>query len=302
MREPPSVRYRTARTHVYGMVPEAPACYNSAPALYPGTDMNERQTQLSELLRGWRARLRPADVGLPSRGFRRVPGLRSTEVAELAEVSAGWYEQFESGRSHRGFSVKFVQRVASALRLTDEEQATLFQLVFPKVTQATRILDASSRDGAARYVAQARTFVRRLAVVSSFEEATGALIEAAQLLLAPSCVTVASIEHGAAPPESFAVGPRAQLVGPGMAQCMLDMNVTVRTGAVVLCEDSPTPGEDLYSADHPVRIQSPDGHEMPGVHEVPAAAYHSYNAHLLQRSEMAIGLFDNEKWRGVISA
>jgi hypothetical protein len=263
--------------------------------------MDERQMQLSELLRGWRARLHPADVGLPSRGFRRVPGLRSTEVAELAEVSAGWYEQFESGRSHRGFSVKFVQRIAIALRLSDEEQATLFELVFPKVTRATRVVEESARNGAAGYVAQARDFVRRLASVSSFEDASRAMIEAAQTILRPSCVTVASIRNGSAAPETFAVGPRAGLVGPGLAQCMFDMNSTVRDGSVVLCEDSPYPGSDLCEAAHPVRIQSSDGHETAGVHAVPADAYRSYNGRLLQRSELAIGLFENETWRGVVS-
>jgi hypothetical protein len=127
------------------------------------------------------------------------------------------------------------------------------------------------------------------------------MIEAAQTILGPSCVTAASIRNGSAAPEAFAVGPRAGLIGPGLAQCMFDMNSRVRDGSVVLCENSPHPGSDLCEAAHPVRIQTSDGHEMAGVHAVPADAYRSYNQHLLQRSELAVGLFENQTWRGVVS-
>ncbi|MFD1047186.1 transcriptional regulator, partial [Kibdelosporangium lantanae] len=41
------------------------------------------RTELSEFLRTRRARLRPADVGLPEYGRRRrVPGLRREELAQ----------------------------------------------------------------------------------------------------------------------------------------------------------------------------------------------------------------------------
>jgi hypothetical protein len=132
------------------------------------------------------------------------------------------------------------------------------------VTRATRLADLNVRDGAARYISQARDFVRRLAAVSSFEEASRAAVEAAQGLLRPTCATVASIENGFAPPHVFAAGPRAEFVGPALAQSMLDMNDTVRSGGVVLCEDAPHP-------------------------------------HLEMRSELMTGLFENGRCRGVIS-
>lgn len=240
-------------------------------------------------------------MSLPAQGSRRVPGLRATEVAELAEVSPGWYELFESGNSGRSFSWTFVQRVASALRLNDQEQATLFRLAFPDIARRTRAVDLNLRDGAARYVGQIRDFARRLAAASSFEEASHAVVEATQAILKPTCATVASIESGFAPPQLFAAGPRAEFVGPALAHWMLDMNDTVRTGAVVLCEDSPHPHSEISDAVHPVRILAADGEETAGVHDVPLAAYQSYNRGLLQRSELVTGLFANGRCRGVMS-
>lgn len=263
--------------------------------------MHEQHGELRELLRNWRARLHPADVSLPSRGPRRVPGLRSTEVAELAEVSTGWYEQFESGNSRRSFSPAFIQRVASALRLTDQEQATLFRLALPDVSCAARILEANIRDGVMHYVSQARDFARRLAAANSFEEASGAVVEATQALIAPTCVTIASVQNSFAPPRTFAIGPRASFVGPALAQCMLDMNDSVRSGAVVLCEDSPHPHSAMQDAAHPVRVKTLDGRQTAGMHDVPAAAYQSYNCRLLQRSELVTGLFEKGTCRGVMS-
>ena len=48
------------------------------------------RTELATFLRTRRNRLRPADVGLPSAGRRRTPGLRRQEVAELAGIFVGY--------------------------------------------------------------------------------------------------------------------------------------------------------------------------------------------------------------------
>ena len=57
--------------------------------------------QLADFLRSRRARLTPADVGLPGDsepGRRRTPGLRREEVAELSGVGVTWYTWLEQGR------------------------------------------------------------------------------------------------------------------------------------------------------------------------------------------------------------
>jgi hypothetical protein len=50
-----------------------------------------RNVELSEFLRRCRGRITPESAGLPERGaYRRVPGLRREEVAQLAGVSTDY--------------------------------------------------------------------------------------------------------------------------------------------------------------------------------------------------------------------
>lgn len=57
----------------------------------------ERGAELSEFLRGRRARLKPSDVGLVDHGrYRRVPGLRREELAQLAGVSVAYYTRLDA--------------------------------------------------------------------------------------------------------------------------------------------------------------------------------------------------------------
>jgi hypothetical protein len=60
-----------------------------------------RRAELADFLRKRRAGIQPEDVGLPSGGRRRTPGLRREEVAQLAGVGATWYTWIEQGRDVR---------------------------------------------------------------------------------------------------------------------------------------------------------------------------------------------------------
>jgi transcriptional regulator with XRE-family HTH domain len=83
---------------------------------------------LSEFLRCRRARLHPADVGLPTGPRRRqTPGLRREELATLAGVSVDYYTRLEQGRdTNPGTAI--LDALASALRLSAEERAHLYHL------------------------------------------------------------------------------------------------------------------------------------------------------------------------------
>lgn len=50
-------------------------------------------------LRSRRALLTPRDVGLPTGGNRRMPGLRREELAIIAGISPDHYQRIEQGRS-----------------------------------------------------------------------------------------------------------------------------------------------------------------------------------------------------------
>src|SRR5258708_39185610 len=86
-----------------------------------------RRKQLSEFLRSRRARITPADVGMPSSGRRRTPGLRRAEVAQLAGVGVDWYTWLEQGRPI-SVSLQVLESLVHALQLNAHEREHLFFL------------------------------------------------------------------------------------------------------------------------------------------------------------------------------
>ena len=57
----------------------------------------DARSEIREFLTARRARITPDQVGLPTYGSRRVPGLRREEVAVLAGVSVPYYTRLERG-------------------------------------------------------------------------------------------------------------------------------------------------------------------------------------------------------------
>lgn len=87
----------------------------------------EQRAEIRDFLASRRARLTPAQVGLPTSGRRRVPGLRREEVAVLAGVSTEWYIRLEKGHIS-GVSEEVLEAVARALELDEDERTYLFDL------------------------------------------------------------------------------------------------------------------------------------------------------------------------------
>jgi transcriptional regulator with XRE-family HTH domain len=90
-------------------------------------DEKERREALAAFLRTRRARLQPAEVGLPARNRRRTPGLRREEVAELANIGVSWYTLLEQGQDVHP-SRQVLSSLSQALRLTATEERHLFLL------------------------------------------------------------------------------------------------------------------------------------------------------------------------------
>ena len=84
-------------------------------------------SELSQFLASRRAKVTPEQVGLPTYGQRRVPGLRREEVASLAGVSVEYYKRLERGNA-TGASDAVLEALAGALRLDEAERAHLFDL------------------------------------------------------------------------------------------------------------------------------------------------------------------------------
>jgi transcriptional regulator with XRE-family HTH domain len=92
-------------------------------------DKEVARAAVREFLSTRRARVTPADAGLPPQGTRRrVAGLRREEVALLAGVSPEYYVRLERGQA-TGPSAGVVDAVARVLRLDDDERAHLDRLL-----------------------------------------------------------------------------------------------------------------------------------------------------------------------------
>ncbi|MCX5098065.1 helix-turn-helix transcriptional regulator [Streptomyces sp. NBC_00439] len=87
----------------------------------------DNQAEVREFLTSRRAKITPEQAGLPSGNRRRVPGLRRSEVAALADVSVEYYAKLERG-SLAGASPAVLEAVARALQLDDAERAHLINL------------------------------------------------------------------------------------------------------------------------------------------------------------------------------
>lgn len=87
-----------------------------------------RLAELREFLMSRRARVTPAEAGLPDGGARRrTPGLRREEVAVLAGVGVSWYQWLEQGRDIT-VSPQVLDSVARVLRLSPAERRHLYVL------------------------------------------------------------------------------------------------------------------------------------------------------------------------------
>ncbi|KQO84033.1 XRE family transcriptional regulator [Frigoribacterium sp. Leaf263] len=91
--------------------------------------MDREHDDIGGFLTSRRARLSPADAGLPDfGGRRRVPGLRREEVALLAGVSPEYYRKLERGTA-LGVSDSVLDGIIRALQLDETESAHLLDLV-----------------------------------------------------------------------------------------------------------------------------------------------------------------------------
>jgi hypothetical protein len=86
------------------------------------------RTEIRQFLRSRRARIAPAQAGLPAYGGnRRVEGLRREEVALLAGISVEYYVRIERGNL-AGTSEGVLDALATALQLDEAERDHLLRL------------------------------------------------------------------------------------------------------------------------------------------------------------------------------
>ena len=112
------------------------------------------EDEIREFLTTRRARLAPAQAGLPTYGRqRRVSGLRREEVALLAGISVEYYTRLERGNA-RGVSDEVLDAVCNALQLDEAERAHLRDLA--------RAANAVGHPGRATAPSRVRPSIRRI--------------------------------------------------------------------------------------------------------------------------------------------
>lgn len=111
----------------------------------------DNRAEVREFLLTRRAKITPAQAGLPDIGTRRVPGLRRGEVAALAGVSIEYYSKLERG-SLAGVSASVLDAIARALQLDDAERAHLFHLA--AAADGTRAIMRPQRRTTRRWTAR----------------------------------------------------------------------------------------------------------------------------------------------------
>ncbi|MFG2925651.1 helix-turn-helix domain-containing protein [Streptomyces sp. NPDC048305] len=101
-------------------------------------------TELGDYLKACRARLSTEDVGLPSTGRRRVPGLRREELASLAGISVDYIVRLEQGRV-KSASPAILSSLAGALNLQPDEREYLLRLAAENAASGERNRSSASR-------------------------------------------------------------------------------------------------------------------------------------------------------------
>jgi len=145
------------------------------------------ENPLGSYLKDRRAKLDPAALGFSSQR-RRTPGLRREEVAQRANISPTWYAWLEQGRGGAP-SAEVLERIASALMLTDVEREHLFLL-------------GLGRPPEVRYRKNEGVTPRLQRVLDALEP-TPALIRTAtwDVLAWNRAATVMLVDYGSLPPE-----------------------------------------------------------------------------------------------------
>lgn len=83
--------------------------------------------ELGAFLKARRAQLRPDEFGLiETHSRRKVPGLRRSEIAQLAAISVEYYTRLEQGRVPASAAV--LETLARAMRLDSDQQKYLYEL------------------------------------------------------------------------------------------------------------------------------------------------------------------------------
>jgi len=130
------IRVTNKDTFPGGMNPDPPAAPSCCDNRFVAS-AQDRSNAVGEFLKARRSQLTPAEVGLTETPqYRKVPGLRRSEVAQLAVISVEYYTRLEQGRVPPSAAV--LPTLVKALRLDDDQQTYLYELAGKADTRPRR--------------------------------------------------------------------------------------------------------------------------------------------------------------------
>jgi transcriptional regulator with XRE-family HTH domain len=209
----------------------------------------QRRRELKAFLVERRRRLHGEDIR--NRRPRLREGVSQAEVAELAAVSLNWYELFESGRGDRRVSVDFVRRIAQALRLDFNDRMELYRLALPEA-QALDELRQRTEMAASSVLCAIPGLVRRVVVVSDFDQIVTVAADSMNAVLQPDHATIATINRDGNL-RGFATGWHARRIRDSMHRMFWDAHADLPKDHVGIIESMPSEDE-MLGGEHSVQV------------------------------------------------
>jgi transcriptional regulator with XRE-family HTH domain len=221
------------------------------------------------------------------------------EFAEVIGVSREWYSRLENGMIPRA-SAQLVQRIALALELDDVQRLEVIGYGTNNLVAANARLERAAREGVLESVSQLRHFIQRVALCSTFAAAAQLAVETTEELLHSDCVTMVTLEDGTGAFSGFATGPRARYWTDTCTRIAYRIHEPLRSGGIGIVENAPTPDELIDDETASLSWTRRNGELTEYTYEFEAQVWREHIGRLKGRSGVAIPLFEEGLFRGVL--
>ena len=193
-----------------------------------------------------RQELSHEDVGIRGRPPTK-DGISQADVAELAAVSLNWYQLFESGRGDRRVSVDFLDRIAQALRLDDDDRLELFRLALPE-SEALDHLQQRAEEASIAVLQAMPRFLRAVLDAADFRRIATIAAETVQAGLKPTTATVLTVSEPSGNVAGTAFGAHSARITTAIHRAMWDMHGDLSSGEIAIVD------KGSRELDHPAQV------------------------------------------------
>lgn len=223
------------------------------------------------------------------------------EIAEALGVSREWYSLIENGDVAR-LAPELLEHIARLYEMGDQDRATLYELAIPEI--AAGALRRSMQDGALGTLAAVRRFSQDIAAASSFFESAAKGADTIGRLTCVDCVAITSAASSDGSLLGYAVGPQSRYWSHLSDEVAIESHAFLKSGGVGV-------SEYVLSADEFASLQHGNACSVEKRSDMSAEEYgyacsvekwRAFNSKLRARSCVAVPLFENGSFRGILGA